>query len=41
MPTKETVTRLEVFAYVVRSLWDFFMIYGGAGQGKHVDGLVT
>ena len=41
MPTRRTVPCLEVLAYAVRSLWDFHVIYGGAGHGKHGDGPVT
>ena len=41
MPTRQTVLRLEAFAYAVRSLWDFHVIYGEAGHGKDGNGLVT
>ena len=41
MTTRQTVPRLEAFAYAVRSLWGFHAIYGGAGHGKLGDGLVT
>ena len=41
MTARQTVPRLEAFAYAVRSLWDFHVIYGEAGHGKLGDGLVT
>ena len=41
MTARQTVPCLEAFAYAVRSLWDFHVIYGGTGHGKLGDGLVT
>ena len=34
MTTRRTVPRLEAFAYAVRSLWVFHVIYDGTGHGK-------
>ena len=41
MTARRTVPRLEAFAYAVRSLWGFHVIYGGAGHGKLGGGSVT
>ena len=41
MTARQTVPRLEAFAYAVRSLWSFHVIYSGAGHGELGDGLVT
>ena len=32
MTARQTVPRLEAFAYVVRSLWGFHFIYGETGH---------
>ena len=34
MTARQTVPRLEAFAYAVRSLWGFHMIYGETGHGN-------
>ena len=34
MTTRRTVPRLEAFAYAVRSLWGFHVIYGETGHGN-------
>ena len=34
MTARRTVSRLEAFAYAVRSLWGFHVIYGETGHGN-------
>ena len=34
MTARQTVPRLEAFAYAVRSLWGFQVIYGETGHGN-------
>ena len=34
MTARRTVPRLEAFAYAVRSLWGFHVIYGETGHGN-------
>ena len=34
MTARRTVPRLEAFAYAVRSLWGFYVIYGETGHGN-------
>ena len=34
MTARQTVPRLKAFAFAVRSLWDFHMIYGETGHGN-------
>ena len=34
MTARQTVPRLEAFAYAVRSLWGFHVIYGETGHGN-------
>ena len=34
MTARRTVPRLEAFAYAVRSLWGFQVIYGETGHGN-------
>ena len=41
MTARQTVPRLKAFAYAVRSLWGFHVIYDGTGHGKLGDGPVT
>ena len=41
MTARQTVPRLKDFAYAVKSLSGFHMIYGEAGPRKLGDGLVT
>ena len=34
MTARQTVPRVEAFAYAVRSLWGFHVIYGETGHGN-------
>ena len=29
MPARQTILRLKTLAYIVKSLWDFYVIHGG------------